>query len=108
MIELKLNEPLLATRQKTGTSQHGDWELISVKEENGKKTMTIWTTNAPSGVTEGGTFAIESIDSVKYGSRKGQDGKWYDDFSIRARVKPLENAAGAFSELPGGNDDFPF
>lgn len=90
MLKLELNKGYTAMRVRNGESSRGVWELIVVKEEGkGKKELTIWTTNSPSGVTEGNMFSIKNISSIKYGARRDNNGNWRDDVSLEAEVEPL-------------------
>jgi hypothetical protein len=106
MLKLELNTGYTAMRVRNGESSRGPWELIVVKEEGkGKKEITIWTTNSPSGVTEGNMFTIKNISMVKYGARKDGNGNWRDDVSLEAEVEPMGYTDGVvFEDL----DDMPF
>lgn len=106
MLKLELNTGYTAMRVRNGESSRGHWELIVVKEEGkGKKEITIWATNSPSGVTEGNMFRIKSVSMVKYGARKDGNGNWRDDVSLEAEVEPMGYTDGVvFEDL----DDTPF
>lgn len=107
MIKLDLTSGFKAALVRSGVSSRGNWELIVVKEEGrGKRQITIWPTNAPSGVVEGNLFRIKNIPVVKYGARKDQNGNWRDDVSIEAEVESMSytDNGSAFDDL----DDCPF
>lgn len=109
MINIELGQPLRAYTVRGGSNHKGDWELIKVQEEKGKKSVSIWVMDAPSGVVEGGTFRVEDIVALTYKSRN-VNGKWYDEVNIRGHVSALSNkweSPSNFSEFPG-NDDLPF
>lgn len=110
MIELKPDTPVKATLVKGGSNHKGDWELIKVQEEKGRKAITIWVDNPPSGVKEGGSFRIDEIKTVTYKSRLVNN-KWYDEINVHATVSPLSNTwgeASKFDEVPAGDDYLPF
>lgn len=111
---VKVGEVLTAGFAKTGERKDGSgsWEMIVVKDSGkGKRDITIWVTNAPSGVVKDGTFTVESIESVKWGARKDNNDSWRDDVSINATVKAnaIPDAASIFSDLDGDDDgELPF
>lgn len=109
MINIELGQPLRAHTVRGGSNHKGDWELIKVQEEKGKKSVSIWVMDAPSGVVEGGTFRVEDIVALTCKSRN-VNGKWYDEVNIRGHVSALSNT---WESLPtfcdvSGNDDLPF
>lgn len=106
MLKLELNTGYTAMRVRSGESSRGHWELIVVKEDGkGKKEITIWATNSPTGVTEGNMFRIKNVSMVKYGARKDGNGNWRDDVSLEAEVEPMGYTDGVvFEDL----DDMPF
>lgn len=109
MLKLELNTGYTAMRVRSGESSRGPWELIVVKEEGkGKKEITIWTTNSPSGVIEGNMFRIKNVSLIKYGARKDNYGNWKDDVSIEAEVEPIGYAGGDVFEDIGDISDCPF
>lgn len=84
-IELKTGETYSAVRARSGDN----YELVVVQEEGkGRKQITIWPTNSPSGVTEGGSFRVDAIQSVKFTSRKDPRGNWRDEVNVNARITP--------------------
>ena len=112
MVRIAKGEVYKAERVRSGNGAKGDWELIVVK--NGKDEITLWSTNAPSGVTEGGEFRIESIDNLakkrvpyKDGKickdRAAKDVEWRTDVDANVTVKAV-----GFSEAPFDFDDPPF
>lgn len=109
MIEVKPGSVFTASVHKKGVSQGGEWEFVSIKEEKGRKTMTVWASNIPSGVEEGQPFIVEKIDRVKYGSRKVAD-KWFDEVTITAVIKPavgVPSAPSTFTPI-NDNEELPF
>lgn len=112
-VNLEAGKIYKASLVRSGVSQRGDWEMVKVVE--GRKEITIWPDNKPTGVTEGGEFEIETISSVKYGARKRQNGTWQDDVSITATIKPASTNSYDFDadsfddgELPWKMDDNPY
>ena len=108
-VTVKVGDTLTAAVVRRGKKDDGAWELLVVRDTNKKKSISVWATNAPTGVNENGQFIVTNIESVRYGAKKNGD-KWYDDISVNAAVKPLADygstpaSPGAFSPL---DDDGP-
>lgn len=108
MIHVKLNEVLDAYEVRTGTSEKGDWQCITVKENEGKgrKKATIWVENCPTSIYSGGKFLVRKITEVRMTSKefpKGS-GKWTDVTNITAMIEPVN--VGAVGINPGYNTSF--
>lgn len=108
MIRLDVGQSYHADRVRSGNSSKGPWELIVVQDGFGRnhKEITIWATNVPCGVIEGNMFEIKEIESMTWGARKDQNGKWKDQVSMNGKVIPINPPT--FDELAGGMDDLPF
>lgn len=103
-----------ASKVRRGSGEHGNWELIVVKDSGkSRKTVSVWATNAPTSVCEDGQFTLETIDEVKYGSKQN-NGQWFDEVSVRGKVVPAESygstpaAPGAFKDMGSDDSDLPF
>ena len=112
-VNLEVGKIYTANMVRSGVSQRGDWEMVKVVE--GRKEITIWPDNKPTGLTDGQEFEIEKITSVKYGARKRQNGNWMDDVSCTAIIKPASTNSFDFDvdnfdngELPWKMDDNPY
>lgn len=92
--EIKKGEVLTANLVKSGKNADGDaWELIIVKDTGkGKRDISIFADNAPSGVETGGSFVVDDIRLVKYGARKDKNGYWHDFVSVNATVRQISAA----------------
>lgn len=112
MIRITNGEVYTAKRVRSGIAGRGAWELIVV--ESGKDEITLWVTNTPSGVTEGGELRIKSIDSLTKKRVAYKDGKMVRDRSVRDvewRTEVDANVtveAVGFEECPFELDDPPF
>lgn len=79
-------DPLVAHAVKQGDT----WELIKVKGiGKDRKTVTLWPTNAPTGIKEGDTFRVTSIESFKVASKKDPRGEWRDEISLNVAVEKV-------------------
>lgn len=102
-----------ANMVRSGTSARGDWEMVKVKDKN--KEITIWPDNRPTGLVDGDEFEVVDITGVKFGARKRQDGKWYEECSATAILKKASTSSFDFNvdnfdngELPWNMSDSPF
>jgi hypothetical protein len=85
---IKVNgpDPLVAHAVKQGDT----WELIKVKGiGKDRKTVTLWPTNAPTGIKEGDTFRVTAIESFKVASKKDPRGEWRDEISLNVAVEKV-------------------
>jgi hypothetical protein len=87
MVRIQKGLTYTAKMVRSGVSSRGDWELIKVSDERGRRDITIWPENKPSGVQDGGQFVVEEITEVSYGARKRND-KWVEDVGVSAIVRP--------------------
>lgn len=88
MNSIKIGTEYTAESHKTGTGEKGDWECITLKDENGKNPVTIFVTNRPSRVEEGSRFRIDRITGISSGVRKVDD-RWLQSTKIFATVAPV-------------------
>ena len=93
---------LTANLVKSGTNKDGDaWELIIVKDSGkGKRDISVFSDNAPSGVQTGDTFSVDDIRLVKWGARKDRNGYWHDFVSVNGTVKRISAAPPMPDEEP--------
>lgn len=111
MVQIEAGKNYTAVRKRSGTSQRGDWELLRVVDKGGKQNITVWVTNRPCNVNEGGMFRVESIDSVRFGFKKNSFGQWKPDVAIDAKVSPIESdfdKMDGVSEWPQGVPEDPW
>lgn len=112
MVRISTGETYTAKRARSGSSSRGPWELIVI--ENGNDELTLWVTNTPSGVTDGGQFRIKSIDNMTKKKVAYKDGKvckdrseknveWQTEVDCNVTVEKV-----GFSEAPFDMDDLPF
>ena len=89
---IKVNgpDPLVAHAVKRGDT----WELIRVKGIKDRKLVTLWPTNAPTGIKEGDTFRVTSIESFKVSSKKDPRGLWHDEISLNVAVEKVGGMPG--------------
>lgn len=106
---VKCGEVYTADFAKSGEKDGKVWEMLKVNDVGkGRRDITIWVNNAPSGVQKGSRFTIEKIESTKWGARKGKDDSWRDEVSINADVKSMEDVMSAFSDLDDDDGELPF
>jgi hypothetical protein len=90
---IKVNgpDPLVAHAVKQGDT----WELIRVKGlGKDRKLVTLWPTNAPTGIKEGDTFRVTSIESFKVASKQDPRGGWHDEISLNVAVEKVGGMPG--------------
>jgi hypothetical protein len=101
MIKVDKDAIYRAIRVRSGSSAHGDWELVVIADENNeKRTTTIFAANMPSGVVENQQFKIKDITSVKIGWKKDQNGQWKPDTTVTAVLEPIASDID-FADLGG-------
>lgn len=96
MIKLNRGGVYTAHRVRSGTSGRGDWELIVTKAEGkGRQSLTIFPSNLPTGIREGGTFVVDDISEVEIKATKNKDGTFGKDVTnVIAVVKPCADLDG--------------
>ena len=95
-----------AAKVKTGETDRGAWEMITVKEDAGAhRALTLFADNAPVDVKEGGRFRVLEINSAGPRRSKNKDGSWStaDKIIITANIEAISEVA--LEELDG---DDPF
>ena len=112
MIDISVGSVYTADHVASGTSDRGAWELIVLRENSKgktKKSITLWPSKTPSGVTSGSQFVIDDITRIKYGAKKGKDGQWRDDVSVYCVLHPdTDVSSSTFEDLNDDNTDLPF
>ena len=76
--------------------------LEMIKAGKGKRDISVFSDNAPSGVQTGDTFSVDDIRLVKWGARKDRNGYWHDFVSVNGVVKQISSAP------PMPDDEPPF
>lgn len=106
-VRINLDEEYTAFRFRSGESERGPWEVITVKEEGrSKQEVTIFPTNVPSGVVEGGNLKMKNITSVVRKKKKDSMGNWTQvDVCIYGEVEAVEPPK---LELDEDTGDLPF
>lgn len=108
MIKVDKDAIYRAIRVRSGSSQHGDWELVVIADENNeKRTTTIFAANMPCGVIENQQFKIKDITSVKIGWKKDQNGQWKPDTTVTAVLEPIASDID-FNDLGDAGGDLPW
>lgn len=105
MISIELDMPYTAYRFRSGASERGRWEVITVKDEAKKvktpQEVTIFPANLPSGVKEDGQFIVKRILKVTRKKAKDRDGNWaLVDVGITAEVQPVKDELNLDGDLP--------
>jgi len=81
-------DPLVADKVKSGVKSGRSWEFIKIKGiGKDRKTVTLWPTNAPTGIKEGDTFRVTNIASFKVASKQAPNGDWRDEISLNVDVE---------------------
>ena len=90
-VRINVGEQYTAFRFRSGTSERGPWEVITVKEEGrAKQEVTLFPSNVPSGVMEGGDLIVKSISGVTRKKKKDSMGAWTQvDVCIYCEVEPV-------------------
>ena len=109
MIELKTGEVYTAARARSGESEKGPWQFVTVKEisksgKEGRKEILIWVENKPVPSEAGGKFRIKTLRSVKFASRKGNDGEWHEEVNVSADIEAVMSVSDA---VTSGIDVYP-
>ena len=102
---IRKGESYTAVRKRSGSSDKGDWELLSVTDTNGRNTIAVFVTNIPSGVNETERFRVDEIESVSMKRRKSDSGAWYTEVSVSASVTPVKGLDEYLKENPGTATD---
>jgi hypothetical protein len=110
MIELKEGMILPLTEARSGEGRRGPWFFVPARSDKGHDRITIWAANPQEAAALTGVAKIAKIRSVKLSARKGNDEKWYPDYSVEAvLVAGAQNAAEAeqmaFDMMTEVNDD---
>lgn len=108
MIKVDKDAIYRAIRVRSGSSAHGDWELVVIADENNpKRTTTIFSDVIPSGVIENQQFKIKDITSVKIGWKRDKDQQWKPDTTITAVMEPIASDID-FNDLGDAGGDLPW
>lgn len=90
MITIKEGGVYKASKIMSGSTEKGDWELISVTDESGKNSVSLFAKNIPSGVSEGQNFRVERICSVTSKNKQDKNGVWRTNVSVDADIAQVE------------------
>lgn len=86
-------DPLVADKVKSGGNADRHWEFIKIRGlGKDRKTVTLWPTDAPSGIKEGDSFRVTKILSFKVMSKQDQRGEWHDEISLNVAVEKVSGA----------------
>lgn len=102
MTELVAGQVYTARLVRSGVSQRGAWEIVTVSDKKQKNDVAIFPRNIPTGVVEGGQFKLEQILSIKNGMRKDKTDHWQHNVSCEAVITPI--ASEFDTGLAGGGD----
>lgn len=105
MIQIDLDTPYECGRFRSGASEKGRWEIVTVIEEGkygkNRQEVTIFPANLPSGIKEGDKFVVKRILSVSRKKGKDKDGNWNRvDVYITADVEPMKEEINLDGDLP--------
>ena len=105
MISIELDMPYTAYRFRSGASERGRWEVITVvdnsKSLKTRQEVTIFPANLPSGVKEDGQFIVKRIIKVTRKKSKDRNGDWtLVDVGITADVQPVKDELNLDGDLP--------
>lgn len=91
-VKILIGEEYPIARFRSGISDRGAWEVITVKEEGrSKQEVTIFPDNVPSGAKEGGNIVIKNISGVTRKKKKDSMGNWTQvDVCINAEIEAVE------------------
>lgn len=100
-------------RTFSGTSSHGPYELVVVREGTKKNTeINIWVTNTPSGVAKGDRFRLNEITEVSYRwkkdkvwnpSKRCEEEGWQPSVDVNASIARIPNDLDGI-DIPGNAD----
>lgn len=89
-------DPLVADKVKSGGNADRHWEFIKIRGlGKDRKTVTLWPTDAPSGIKEGDSFRVTKILSFKVMSKQDPRGEWHDEISLNVAVEKVSGAPTA-------------
>lgn len=103
MINIKVGDVIPVNEAKSGEGKYGTWYLVRVKAEKGYNAISVWASNAAEAKDIKGAARIAEIQSVRL-SGKSLDGKWFPDYSIRARLEQADDIVSDDDD----DDDMPF
>ena len=89
MNNLKIGAVYTAKNHRTGTSTAGDWELLTLCDENGKNPISVFVDNQPSGIGEDLQFRIQKVNTLSFGKRKDSNGDWFPNCNVHAIIEPV-------------------
>lgn len=105
MIKIDLDTPYKCSRFRSGASEKGRWEIVTVLDSNqsGKnwQEVTIFPASAPSGLYEGCMFTVKRILSVARKKGRDREGNWTRvDVCITADVELVKDELNMDGDLP--------
>lgn len=105
-IRINVGDQCTAYRFRSGESERGPWEVITVKEQGprAKAEVTVFPSNVPTSVMEGGDFIIKSISGIARKKKKDRNGEWTQvDVCIYCEVEavaPVKLEEDDMNDLP--------
>ena len=103
-IELKVGQEIPVDTAIKGHSSRGPYFKATIKPEKGKDRIDLWATNPGEAINFSGMAKIVEITGVKKSAHQ-YNGKWYDDFSVDAKLAQGNAEAVIFEQVELGNDD---
>lgn len=105
-IELKVGQEIPVDGALKGHSSRGPYFKATIKPEKGKDRIDLWATNPAEAINFAGMAKIVEITGVKKSAHQ-YNGKWYDDFSVDAKLAQGSAEAVIFEQVEL-DDDLPF
>lgn len=100
MLKVEKGGVYRAARVRSGSGERGDWELVAIADEqNDKRKLTVFASNAPCGCVEGQQVKIVEITSVKVGWKKDQNGQWKPETTVEAVLNPITSEIDGFEGM---------
>ena len=112
MIHINVGEIYSCDRFRSGVSEKGRWEVVSVIEEarfgKTKQEVTIFPATRPSGLYENCLFRVNRILGVARKKKKDREGNWtLTDVCIDADVELIEKGTvNVDGDLPFSFDGY--
>lgn len=105
-VEIKVGTEIPVDTALKGNSSRGPYFKATIKPEKGRDRIDIWATNPGEAINFAGMAKIVEITGVKKSAHQ-YNGKWYDDFSVDAKLAQGNPEAVIFEQV-ALDDDLPF
>jgi hypothetical protein len=108
MIELVTGQEIPVGDALKGNSNRGPYFKTSVRPEKGKDRIDIWATNPEEAINFTGMAKVVEIQKVKKSAHQ-YNGRWYDDYTVEAKLAQGNPEEVMFTPLDADkDDDLPF